>query len=138
MHLRSIRSKDELVTLTSISKTTINKLIKKLDEWEGEEDPSYEDFYVKRGRRIKDKSARYAEIRRVVCDDNSLTLRGCAAKLEYTVSIAQLSRDMKAAGFSRKRLKKRASIVLTDRIIEARRQFCAEVSGNLNHGFLVS
>ena len=64
-------------------------------------------------------------------NDNSLTLRGCKEKLTTPVFVLQLSRDMKGAGLSRKRIMKKANILQTQRSIDNRLKFCTEILGKL-------
>ncbi|KAF7685162.1 hypothetical protein CDIK_4089 [Cucumispora dikerogammari] len=60
-------------------------------------------------------------------EDNYLTLAGCKEKTSSNFSIPQLSRHFKAVELTRKRLKKRPKLVLTDNNLTQRQAFCATV-----------
>ena len=115
--LYKIKSKKELLEITNLSISALNNLIRKIESHEGEE-LSFSNIYKKSGRNKKDKSELYTEIRSIMGNDNSLTLKGCQEKLTHRVSLPQLSRDFKASELTRKRIKKKASVLLTQSNME--------------------
>ena len=62
-------------------------------------------------------------------NDSSLTLQGCRDLLQSPISVSQMYREMKAANLTRKRLKKRSIVRVTDENRNARQTFCANVLG---------
>ena len=68
--------------------------------------------------------------------DNSLTLKGCQEKLTHRVSLPQLSGDFKASGLTRKRIKKKASVPLTQSNMERRLLFSSNILGKLSKRIL--
>ena len=69
-------------------------------------------------------------------NDNSLTLKGCQEKLTHRVSLPQLSRDFKASGLTRKRIKKKASVLLTQSNMKRRLLFSSNILGKLSKRIL--
>ncbi|KAF7690793.1 hypothetical protein CDIK_2629 [Cucumispora dikerogammari] len=99
-----IKTKEELMDITPLGRTAINVLISKIEK---NENLSFEDLYFKAGQKKKCKEAPHAETRSTLRNDNSLTLRGCKDKILVSLSIPQLSREIKSAGMARKRIKKK-------------------------------
>ena len=128
VHLQNTMSKKDLLDVTGVGKSALNKLLAKLDSLPEGEIPCYTKFYNKPGRKPTSKSARYDELHMIVGADNSLNLQGCSEKLSTNLSRSQICRDMKIAGITRKRLKSRASVTQTLANIEARRLFCARIT----------
>ncbi len=102
--LYKTKSKRELLEITSLSKSALNKLIRKLETYEISDEPSFENLFNTPGRKKKDKNALHSEIRSLFGNDNSLTQRGCNYKLATSISSSTFSREVKAAGLSRKRI----------------------------------
>ena len=117
--LYKIKTKKELMEITNLGISALNSLIKKFESNDGDEEPTYNVFYGKSGRK-KNKNEHFNKICFIMGNDNSLTLRGCKEKLTTPVSISQLSRNMKGAGLSRKRIKKKANVLQTQRSIDNR------------------
>ena len=115
--LYKIKSKKELLEITNLSISALNNLIRKIDSHEGEE-LSFTNIYKKSRRNEKDKSELYTEIRSIMGNDNFLTLKGCQEKLTHRASLPQLSLDFKASELTRKRIKKKASVLLTQSNME--------------------
>ncbi len=65
-------------------------------------------------------------------NDNSLTQTSCRELLSAEVSLSTICREIKAAGLSRKRIKKRANVVLSQQNIIQRQQFSSHMLGKLN------
>ena len=128
VRLRGTMAKRDLLDVTGVSKSALDKLLQKLDSFKQDEVPFYSKFFGKPGRKPTNKSARFDELQMIVGADNSQNLQGCAEILSTKLSRSQVCRDMKIAGITRKRLKKRASVTLTASNIEARRLFCAKVT----------
>ena len=122
-------TKKELMELTGLSLSTINRCIRNLDQLDEGKEPLYSEFIKKRGRKAADKSERYGKLRQIVGSDNSLTLSGVNNQLRENISISQISGDLKAARLSQKQLKKRPSILLTRQSFEARIEFCSHFLG---------
>ena len=133
--LYKIKSKKELLDITNLSISALNNLIKKIESHEGEE-LSFSNIYKKSGRNTKDKSELYTEIRSIMGNDNSLNLKGCQKKLTRRVSLPQLLRDFKASRLTRKRIKKKASVLLTQSNMEQRLLFSSNISGKLSKEYL--
>ena len=110
-------------------------MIRKIESHEGEE-LSFSNIYKKFGRNKKDKSQLYTEIRSIIGNDNSLTLKGCQEKLTHMVSLPQLLRDFKASRLTRKRIKKKASVLLTQSNMERRLLFSFNILGKLSKRML--
>ena len=53
------------------------------------------------------KDSLYTKIRDIMRNNNFLTLKGCKEKLENEISVAQLSKEIKKAGLSKKQIKKK-------------------------------
>ncbi|KAF7685286.1 hypothetical protein CDIK_3965, partial [Cucumispora dikerogammari] len=87
-------------------------------------------------RKKNNNEAIHVELRSIMGEDNSLTLAGCKAKISSNFSIPQLSRHFKAVGLTRKRLKKRPKLVLTDTNLTQRQTFCATVLGKMTRKIL--
>lgn len=119
---------EELMEITSISRNSMYEAIRKIENSE-ESDPSFEALYKKPGRKSIEKSILHMNTRDIMGNDNSLTQVGCKELLRTKISYPQLCREVKAAGLSRKRLKKRASVTLTDSNRQARLEFCNRISG---------
>ncbi|KAF7701487.1 hypothetical protein CDIK_0801 [Cucumispora dikerogammari] len=117
------KTKKELMDITSLSRTAINVLISKIEK---NEILSFEDFYFKARRKKKCKEALRTEIMSTLGNDNS-TLRGCKDKILVSLSIQQLSREIKPASMTKKRIKKRSNVVLTRRNIFLKKTFCSRV-----------
>ena len=77
--LYKIKSKKKLLEITNLSISTLNNLIRKIESHEGEE-LSFSNIYKKSGRNKKDESELYTEIRSIMGNDNSLTLKICQKK----------------------------------------------------------
>jgi len=114
--------------ITLLSKNALNDAIRRLEKSESC-DPRFEDLYGKAGRKFQNKSSLHTKIREIMGNDNSLTQRGCKELLPTPVSLPQLSREFKAAGLSRKRLKKKSSVTQSEANIIARQAFCASILG---------
>ena len=69
-------------------------------------------------------------------NDNFLTLKGCQEKLTHGVFLPQLSRDFKASELTRKRIKKKASVLLTQSNMERRLLFSFDILGKLSQRIL--
>lgn len=136
IRMHGTTSKAELCQITNLSITAVNKAIRFIEETPEDEKPDFNLYSKPKGRKKKDKDFKYTAIRKKMGEDNSLTLRGCAEQLDYTISVSQMSRDVRAAGLKRKRLRKRANVLLSERNISARRTFCAEISGRINKRIL--
>ncbi|KAG0422375.1 hypothetical protein DMUE_6217, partial [Dictyocoela muelleri] len=134
--LYKTKSKEDLIEITSLSRTALNVLIKKIETFEGEKDPTFEDLYKISGRKKKNKESLHTEIRSIIGNDNSLTLLGCIEKLSTNISISQLSREIKSAGLSRKRIKKRSNILLTPNNNAQRQNFCSVMLGKMSRCIL--
>lgn len=122
------KSIEELMEITSISRNSIYEAIRKIENCE-ESDPSFEALYKNPGRNSIDKNVLHMEIRDIMGSDNSLTQVGLKELLVSNISYAQLCREVKASGLSRKRLKKRANATLTDSNRQARLEFSNRISG---------
>ncbi|KAF7684918.1 hypothetical protein CDIK_4333, partial [Cucumispora dikerogammari] len=68
--------------------------------------------------------------------DNSLTPTGCLDKIDQGISASQLCRELKEAGLTRKRIKKRAKVILTEANKTARHLFCATALGRMARNIL--
>ena len=77
------------------------------------------------------KDSLYTKIRDIMRNNNFLTLKGCKEKLENEISVAQLSKEIKKAGLSKKQIKKRSIVVLNDRNIDKRQAFCSVMLGKI-------
>ena len=100
----SKKSKKDLMDFTGLSKPSIYNAIHKMEE---NPDSSFEELYKTAGRKKKSKKVLHSKIRSIIGSDNSLTQVGCMEKLGIKLSKAQLCREFKGAGLSRKRLKKK-------------------------------
>ena len=89
--LYKIKSKKELLEITNLSTSALNNLIRKIESHEGEE-LSFSNIYKKSGRNKKDKSELYTEIRSIMGNDNSFTLKGCQENLTHRVSRSTFAR----------------------------------------------
>ena len=78
---------------------------------------------------IKDKMDLHNCIRDIMGNDNSLTLKGCIEQGSLNISKSKLSREFKAAGLTRKRLKKRSQTRREQVNIDARLQFVVKILG---------
>jgi len=125
------RSKLEIMEITSLSKNAVNEAIRKIENCECSE-PQFETLYKKVGRKKLNKESLHNEIRNIMGNDNSLTQKGCQEKLSINISTTKLCREIKLAGLTRKRLKKRPSVRLTEENIDQRQIFCAQILGIKN------
>lgn len=107
----------------------MNVAIRKIENNENQNDATYESAYAKPGRKKIPKDALHTEIRSIMGNDNSLTQIGCKEKLSKEISLSQLCKEMKSAGLTRKRLKKKSSVLLTSKNQEERQLFCATILG---------
>ena len=114
-----------------MSLSALNKLIRKLENL-SQGEPTFEALFKKAGRKMKNKDSLHTKIRDIMGNDNSLTLRDCKEKLENEISIAQFSKEIKKAGLSRKRIKKRSNVVLNHRNIDQRQAFCSAMSEKIS------
>ena len=126
----------ELAQLIGLSYSSVIKAIAKIETCEN--DPSYQTLYSKPGRKKKDKTGLYSEIIKCFGNDNSLTQVGLREVLSVDRSLAQISRDVKAANLKRKRLKKRPMARLTESNKTKRVEFASKMNlyGNRNILFL--
>ena len=136
VRLRSTKTKNELIDITGVSISALNKLLKKLDSLEEGETPLYSNFFNKPGRKILDKTQRYLELKLITGNDNTLTLQGCVDNMSRPKSKSQVCRDFKKAGITRKRLRRRANVTLSDANLEARRIFCAKITAERSQRIL--
>lgn len=122
------KSIHELVELTGLTRNVIYVAIRKIVAHNAN-NPSYESVYGKSGRKRLIKTELHCEIRNIVGNDNSLTQKGVLSQLNDSISLSQLCREFKAAGLSRKRLKRRSDVVLDESNISARLAFAARITG---------
>ena len=124
-----LKTKKELMEIYQISKTTLNTAIRKIESCENH-DATFETLYMRAGRRPKDCTALHTEIRSLLGEDNSLTQIGCRERMQNSsISLSTMCRLVKGAGLSRKRLKRRASVVRTEEHKASRRAFCSQILG---------
>lgn len=125
-----------IATNLNLSYSCVVKVVKNIEDSENPEQYSFTDLQKKQGRKKKDKSQVYNTIRLGFGEDNSLTLRGIKEKKNLEYSIGYISKLKKEAGLSRKRLKKKSNVLLTNSSRQRRREFCAEISGLRNKQIL--
>lgn len=128
------RPKRELVELTGLCLRSIEKAIDKIDNCEGE--CQYQNLYAKPGRKKVNKSSLHVEIKSIMANDNTLTQKGCIEKLSNPISKSAISREIKLAGLSRKRLKKRSNSILSNQNAIQRQHFCRIILTKLNRRIL--
>ena len=126
--LYKVKSKSELIEITSLSKNALNACIRKIENCDNE-NVTFEDLYKKAGRKKKDKESLHIEIRSIMGNDNSLTIVGCKDKITQNLSVSQICREIKSAGLTRKRLKKKSKVRLANVNIELKQTFCASILG---------
>ena len=122
------KSTKDLVEMTNLSKSAINKCIKKIEDNIDSPEFSFKSLFKCPGRKRNDKSELHRKIIETICDDNTLTQNGCKRKLGIDISDSQMSKEFKNAGLTRKRLKKRSKTILTQSNILLRREFSINVS----------
>ncbi|KAI5151339.1 hypothetical protein ENBRE01_2069 [Enteropsectra breve] len=99
------KTKQELAEITGVGISAITNCIRKIETCDAEE-AYFSALYKKPGAKRRDKRLLHTEIRNIVGNDNSLTQKGVQEKLSLPFSLPQLSREFKAMGLKRKRLKK--------------------------------
>jgi len=127
--LYTSKSKKELLEITALSLNALNVAIRRIEECKSETEATFENLYAKPGRKKSAKLTLHSEIRSIIGNDNSLTQVGCRELLSTKISLPQLCREVKAAGLSRKRLKKKSNVLLSDNNIAERQMFCANILG---------
>ena len=98
--LSKTKSKSELLDITSLSKNVLNVLIRKIENFEGSMEPTFEELYGKPGRKKMNKDALHREIRQIMGNDNSLTQVGCRDKLHVDISLSQICKEFKEIGLT--------------------------------------
>ncbi|KAF7685531.1 hypothetical protein CDIK_3720 [Cucumispora dikerogammari] len=120
------KTKTELKKISSLSRSALDALLKKIQD---NEDLDFKELYSKARRKKKNKESLHSQIRSVMGEDNSLTPTGCLDKIDQGISVSQLCIEFKEAGLTRKIIKKRAKVILTETNKTARHLFCATVLG---------
>ncbi|KAF0985392.1 hypothetical protein HZS_6739 [Henneguya salminicola] len=85
-------------------------------------------YYNKPGRKLKDNKGLIIPIKDVISIDNSYTQVGIKTQLEninFSVSRSKIDKVMKQADITRKRIKKKASITLSQEHHQTRLQYAS-------------
>lgn len=125
----------EIVKILNISYPVIYRVIKHYED--NDKKIIISSLIGKKGRKNKDITQSIKEkITSIIGNDNSLTLSGIQYELEkqnLSFSLMHVSRLVKKAGFTRKRIKRRPKIVLTPQHIQSIREYCIKLSQLSNH-----
>lgn len=127
--LYKLKTRKELMEITSLSKAALNVAIRKIESY-ANGDATFNALYKSAGRKRSIKDALNTEIRSLMGNDNSLTQVGCRERLQNSnISLSTMCRAVKEAGLSRKRLKRRSNVVLSEEHRASRVMFCAKILG---------
>lgn len=130
------KSKEEMLEITSLSKSALNAAIRKIESFEND-NPTFEALYKRAGRNKGNRDSLHAEIRTVFGNNNSFTQVGCRELLQNSsISLATMCRAVKEANLTRKRLKRRANIVLSEEHKATRQVFCSRILGSRSRQIL--
>lgn len=136
---RSYKVEDisRLMTLTSLSRDRIYKIIKFIEETR---EPTYNLFKKQKGRKKQNNLTIETKIREIIGRDMGTTQIGVADTLnreeQLNLSLSTINRRIKSCGLVRKRLTKRPSVVLNESHQRSVAIYCARLLGVRNKTIL--
>ncbi|KAF0985801.1 hypothetical protein HZS_2942, partial [Henneguya salminicola] len=107
-------NKDSIISVTGLLRSTVYKVAKFIEE--NEPNATFMAYYNKPGRKLTDNKGLINAIKDVIPIDNSYTQVGIKTQLEninFLVSRSKICKVMKQTDITRKRLKNKASITLS-------------------------
>ena len=73
--LYKIKTKNELLEITNLGISALKNLTRKIESYDGADEPTFDVLYKKLGRKRKNKNELHNEIRSIMGNDDSLTLK---------------------------------------------------------------
>ncbi|KAF0989097.1 LOW QUALITY PROTEIN: hypothetical protein HZS_701 [Henneguya salminicola] len=107
-------NKDSIISVTGLSRSTVYKVAKFIEE--NELNATYMPYYNKPGRKLTDNTELINSIKDGITIENSYTQVSIKTQLQninFLVSRSKICKVMKQADITRKRLKKKVSITLS-------------------------
>ncbi|KAF0985419.1 hypothetical protein HZS_6302, partial [Henneguya salminicola] len=130
-------NKDSIISATGLSRSTVYKVAKFIEE--KEPNATFMSYYNKPGRKLKDNKGLINTIKDVFLIDNSYTQVGIKTQLEninFSVSTSKICKVMKQADITRKRLKKKALITLSQDHQQTRSRYASLFLSKRDRTFL--
>ncbi|KAF0989586.1 hypothetical protein HZS_5777 [Henneguya salminicola] len=130
-------NKDSIISVTGLSRSTVYKVATFIEE--NEPNATSMPYYNKPGRKLTDNKGLINNIKDVITIDNSYTQIGIKIQVEninFSVSRSKICKVMKQADITLKRIKKKASITLSQDHQQSRSRYASLFLSKRDRTFL--